>query len=86
MIRLRVARTAHDVQIEIVDEGVGIPQHFDIFEAFRRGEPDEHGVTAGIGLGLHIVRSLVEAMGGSVSARRNRARGSTFTVHIPSAV
>ncbi|MDP1806541.1 MAG: ATP-binding protein, partial [Acidimicrobiales bacterium] len=46
---------------------------------------DEHlvGATPGIGLGLHIVRSLVEAMGGTVAAEANSWRGSTFTVLLP---
>lgn len=84
-IWLRATRTASDVRIEVVDEGLGVPEHLDIFEPFQRAEPSEAEVTPGIGLGLHIVRSLVNAMGGSVAARRNEDRGSTFTVHVPSA-
>ena len=39
--------------------------------------------TPGIGLGLHIVRNLLEAMGGTVTAETNPWRGSTFTVFLP---
>ena len=41
---------------------------------------------AGAGLGLHIVRNLVEAMGGTVTVRANQDRGSTFVVRLPAAV
>ena len=53
------------------------------FEAFERGGKEAVGGTAGIGLGLHIVRNLVTAMGGSVAARSNDDRGSPFTVRLP---
>jgi signal transduction histidine kinase len=39
----------------------------------------------GVGLGLHVVRNLVLAMGGSVEARRNPDRGSTFEITLPGA-
>lgn len=73
--------TDDEVAISVVDEGVGLPEGLDVFEPFRRG--DQVGRTPGIGLGLHIVRSLVEAMGGSVTAKANGSRGSTFTVLLP---
>ncbi|MGH9195844.1 MAG: ATP-binding protein, partial [Acidimicrobiia bacterium] len=37
----------------------------------------------GVGLGLHIVRNLVEAMGGKITVRRNSEAGSTFTCVFP---
>lgn len=83
-IKIRVTETGADVQMEFVDEGIGIPEAVDIFEPFRRGD---RGVeeTAGIGLGLYIVRNLVQAMGGWITARRNDDRGSTITVMLPAA-
>jgi signal transduction histidine kinase len=71
------------VAISVVDEGVGLPDGMDVFEAFKRGNESLVGATPGIGLGLHIVRNLVEAMGGTVTAEANPWRGSTFTVRLP---
>lgn len=71
------------VAIAVVDEGVGLPDGMDVFEPFKRGDRDLVRATPGIGLGLHIVRNLVEAMGGTVTAETNSWRGSTFTVRLP---
>jgi signal transduction histidine kinase len=76
-------RTHDGVAIAVVDEGPGLPGGFDVFEAFRRGDPDEIGGAPGIGLGLHIVRKLTQAMGGSVGAAANAEGGATFTVSLP---
>jgi signal transduction histidine kinase len=68
------------VVIEIVDEGVGVPLELDVFAPFQRGST----ATEGAGLGLYIVRNLVRAMGGDVTASRNASGvGSTFTVRLP---
>lgn len=68
-------------EIAIIDDGVGIPDDVDVFGPFTRGH--NVGSAAGAGLGLYIVRGLVDAMGGTVSAHRNRERGSTFTLRLP---
>ena len=79
-----VASSAPDgVVISVVDEGMGLPDGMDVFEAFTRG--DNVGRTPGIGLGLHIVRNLVDAMGGTVTGETNPWGGSTFTVGLPHA-
>jgi len=67
------------VILEVVDEGMGIPDDIDLFAAFQRGV----GGVPGVGLGLYVVRNLVVAMGGDVVARRNDVGGSTFTVRLP---
>ena len=74
-------RSAHGkAEIEVADEGVGLPEGIDVFAPFQRGDRSSPGV----GLGLYIVRNLVEAMGGSVRAERNAGPGSRFTVVVPS--
>ena len=83
-IRVVGHRTPDGVAVAVVDEGPGLPGGVDVFEAFRRGDPHQNGGAPGIGLGLHIVRNLVRAMGGSVWAAANTERGTTFTVSIPS--
>jgi signal transduction histidine kinase len=60
--------------------GVGPEEQTDLFEPFRT-EQDEGSV----GLGLAIVRALVEAMGGSVSYEANRPRGACFRLVLPAA-
>jgi signal transduction histidine kinase len=80
-VNILASRSSDAVAIAVVDEGVGLPEGMNVFEAFQRG--DQVGRTPGIGLGLHIVRSLVDAMGGTVTAEANPWRGSTFTVRLP---
>ena len=84
-IRVIGQRTPDGVAIAVVDEGPGLPDGVEIFDAFRRGDPDQNGGAPGIGLGLHIVRNLVRAMGGSVGAAANPEGGTTFTVGLPAA-
>ncbi len=75
--------TAEGVAVAVVDEGAHLPDGIDIFEAFQRGDSTEVGAAPGIGLGLHIVRNLVEAMGGSVTAHSDADTGTRFTVNLP---
>lgn len=69
-------------EVSVVDQGSGLPPGMDIFEAFQRGVADPLA-DPGVGLGLHIVRRLVDASGGSVTARSNAGGGSTFTARLP---
>jgi signal transduction histidine kinase len=80
-ITLRAFRLDGEAHIEVSDEGMGIPKDLNLFAAFQRG--GEAADTAGSGMGLFIVRNLVEGMAGRVSARRNDDVGSTFTVVLP---
>lgn len=74
--------TDGDVLVEVRDEGIGVSDDVDIFAPFVRGGAS--GDIPGSGLGLHIVKSLAVAMGGSIEARRNPEQvGSTFTVRLP---
>ena len=67
-------------ELNVSDEGIGIPDDIDLFAAFTQGGG---AAGSGVGLGLYIVHNLVEGMGGSVRAARNRDSGSTFTVRLP---
>ena len=67
--------------ISIADEGVGIPDEVDVFAPFTRG--DNVGSAPGAGLGLYIVRGLLDAMGGAITAHRNEENGSTFRLRLP---
>ncbi len=65
----------------IEDTGLGIAdaEREAIFDAFHQ----VRGCSSGLGLGLHIVRRLTDALGGTVEVESALGRGSTFTVHLP---
>ncbi|MEH1792728.1 sensor histidine kinase [Nostoc sp.] len=71
--------------IEVCDKGHGIPlqQQARIFERFYRVDESRSHTTGGCGLGLSIVKTLVEGMGGSVSVQSKLGEGSTFTISLP---
>jgi len=73
------------VEIAVADSGIGIAPDMlgRIFEPFRQG--DHGGVRrGGVGLGLHIVRRLLTALGGSIEVESEPQRGSTFRLWVPS--
>jgi signal transduction histidine kinase len=73
------------VRLEVVDHGIGIPVHEQgkIFEKFYRvGDPLVHN-TKGSGLGLSLVRHIVQAHGGEVQVESAPGRGSKFTITLP---
>ncbi len=84
-IRVHARRHDHEVIVEVADEGVGVPSAdleriFDKFYRVERG--DRHG--AGTGLGLSICRGIIEAHGGTVSARSPaNGKGTVVTVTFP---
>ena len=68
--------------IEVRDQGIGVPMEDQqrIFERFQRASNAPAG--EGSGLGLSVVRLLVEGMGGQVSLRSQPGSGSVFTLHL----
>ncbi|MFO1306268.1 MAG: ATP-binding protein [Burkholderiales bacterium] len=85
-IEVRVASSGESARIEVEDSGVGIapeflPQVFELFSQASRGSDRAEG---GLGLGLTLVRGIVDLHGGTVEARSEGAgQGSTFTVTLP---
>jgi CheY-like chemotaxis protein len=74
------------VELAVRDNGPGIPAEFmpHVFERFRQADSSTTRAHGGLGLGLAIVRHLVEAHGGTVSAETDGpGRGSTFRVSLP---
>ena len=73
------------VEIAVTDQGVGIPEDelHRVFERFFRTDPARSRRTGGSGLGLSIVKHVVENHGGDVRAWSQLGRGSTFTIRLP---
>jgi two-component system, OmpR family, sensor histidine kinase SenX3 len=73
------------VSIIVQDRGVGIPHNelSSIFEPFFRGKNATANQVRGNGLGLSLVKKIVEAHGGHVSVDSRVGRGSTFTILLP---
>ncbi len=73
------------IALSVSDQGVGIPKAVQerIFEAFYRANNSRHHRATGVGLGLSIVKSLVQAHGGEVRVRSRDGRGTTFTFTLP---
>jgi PAS domain S-box-containing protein len=85
-IELLVRSSDGNAVIEVRDNGVGIePSKLEsIFQMFSQLEQSYERGTAGLGIGLTLVKSFVEMHGGSVSAHsEGRGRGSVFTVTLP---
>jgi signal transduction histidine kinase len=74
------------VEISVTDTGIGIPRKAlaVIFEPFRQVHDSSTKQNKGTGLGLHIVKRLLELLGGSIGVESEVGRGSTFRVWMPS--
>jgi signal transduction histidine kinase len=84
-IKVTVSESESEVILEVADSGKGIPpEHFDsIFERFRQVEPSDSRSAGGFGLGLFIVKSLVELHRGTVDVTSEVGKGTAFGVHLP---
>ncbi|HEX9959726.1 MAG TPA: ATP-binding protein, partial [Pyrinomonadaceae bacterium] len=88
-IQVRLERINSHVEIAVSDTGQGIMPEFlpHVFERFRQGDSSIARKYGGLGLGLAIVRQLVEMHGGTVAATSpGENQGSTFTVTLPLAI
>lgn len=85
-VSVRAARVGTQVEITVADSGAGIAAEFlpHVFERFRQADATTTRAHGGLGLGLAIVRHLVEMHGGTVRAESDGpGRGATFTVTLP---
>jgi two-component system sensor histidine kinase BarA len=79
------ARGGGGLEISVSDSGIGMaPEALAIvFEAFRQADPSSTRRYGGVGLGLYIVRRLLELLEGTISVDSELGRGSTFRVWLP---
>ena len=84
-VTLGITREGDILQLSVEDTGRGISAEFlpQMFERFRQADSSSSRRHGGLGLGLSLVRQLVELHGGQVSANSVEGRGSTFTVTFP---
>lgn len=85
-ILIRLEPQGRDVELRISDTGQGISAEFlpYVFDRFRQADSTSTRAQGGLGLGLAIVRHLVELHGGTVhAASPGSGKGSTFTIRLP---
>ncbi|MBN9425899.1 MAG: hybrid sensor histidine kinase/response regulator [Burkholderiales bacterium] len=86
MIALEVRSDDQQAVIEVRDTGSGISPEFlpKVFDRFAQEAKGWQGRRSGLGLGLALVRTIVEAHGGSVAVHsEGKGKGATFTVRLP---
>lgn len=84
-ITIQLEQSPHNALIHVSDRGPGIDfkHQTRIFERFYRIDESRARTTGGTGLGLALVRTFVEGMGGTVQVTSQPGAGSTFTVTLP---
>lgn len=88
-VHVRLRRSSNDVEMIVTDTGQGIAPEFlsSVFEVFRQADGSTTRMHSGLGLGLSIVKSLVEAHNGTVRVHSaGHGHGATFIVRLPIAV
>ena len=76
-LTLRAARRGKYIAVEVQDTGHGIPEGVDVFKLFDTTK------SKGAGIGLYVVRQIVEAHHGRVSYKTDASKGTTFRVQLP---
>ena len=85
-VAVELEQVGQAVEIRVVDDGEGIEPEFiaHVFERFRQADASTTRRFGGLGLGLAVVKQIVEMHGGTVRAESaGRARGATFVVRLP---
>jgi signal transduction histidine kinase len=86
IVVLKLARTQKSIALEVADQGIGIPQEerTAVFEKFYRLGNEQTRKTKGTGLGLFIVKNIIDMHNGSIEIQNNTPTGVMIKVNIPS--
>ncbi|MFA8437255.1 MAG: ATP-binding protein [Marinifilaceae bacterium] len=84
-IEVRVTREKNHIKISVIDQGVGIPQNelHKVFQAFGKTSAQTTNNESSTGLGLSIVKKIVEGHGGTISVESELGKGSHFFFTLP---
>ena len=84
-VKIKVEKGTENIKISIYDNGIGISdtEKRKVFERFYRGDNVESNGIKGHGLGLNLVKIVVNKMGGKISINNNEPKGTIFIVEIP---
>lgn len=83
-VNIRISESGDEVLVDIIDSGVGIPQDAvaHLFERFYRARNVTIAEIPGSGIGLYIVKTIVDELGGKIEVSSVINEGTTFTLHL----
>jgi len=84
-VTINVAQNEKEARVSISDQGLGIPPeaHHHLFERFYRARNVTIAEIPGSGIGLYIVKSIVDELGGSIRVESELNQGTTFIISLP---
>lgn len=84
-VEVKLSTKGKNLMIQVQDNGVGIPrkQQDQVFSKLFRADNVRQMVTDGTGLGMYLVKSLVDLLGGEISFTSKQNKGTTFTILLP---
>jgi signal transduction histidine kinase len=84
-VRVTVRQHGATVDVAVRDRGIGIPEASlpHLFDRFYRATNVQDAAVTGMGIGLYVVKEIVELHGGQVGVESVEGQGSTFTVSLP---